>query len=517
MDNRDYKIENIPSEKFAFANTDDILHDKKLKTKQKSYFQDVLSRFAKNKSSVVAAVIIAVLVLFAIIGPMLANKNYVNSYLTDTMLVNYQYLKPRLSFMHGTGIWDGSKVVEVSQNKYDVYRGMEQEIGYPIIEDVISTTTTVDAFKQSTTLYKLRIDTYTSLNTFTQTLTADQYQALQAWQDENEIQVILPRVDTQVVGTNNIWYKSDMKGNAKLDSEGNFIPSYYTTGNDDYTSKMRLAIDPWTEENPSAGWRYAQRTGTSDAGYNYVVRLSAYNYFIYRYGFEPNFVFGTDARGFDIFSRLASGARFSFILAITVSLINLFIGAIYGAVEGYYGGVVDIVMERISDILSGIPFTVVTVLFSLHLASKIGIVPSLLFAFISTGWIGMASRVRMQFYRFKNQEYVLASRTLGASDFRIMFKHIFPNSLGTIITGSVLVIPSVIFSETSLSYLGIINLDSASVTSIGAMLSAGQTCMTSAPHVVFFPALFIALLMISFNLFGNGLRDAFNPSTRGVE
>ena len=121
----------------------------------------------------------------------------------------------------------------------------------------------------------------------------------------------------------------------------------------------------------------------------------------------------------------------------------------------------------------------------------------------------MASRVRMQFYRFKNQEYVLASRTLGASDFRIMFKHIFPNSLGTIITGSVLVIPSVIFSETSLSYLGIINLDSASVTSIGAMLSAGQTCMTSAPHVVFFPALFIALLMISFNLFGNGLRDAF--------
>ena len=129
----------------------------------------------------------------------------------------------------------------------------------------------------------------------------------------------------------------------------------------------------------------------------------------------------------------------------------------------------------------------------------------------------MASRVRMQFYRFKNQEYVLASRTLGASDFRIMFKHIFPNSLGTIITGSVLVIPSVIFSETSLSYLGIINLGSASVTSIGAMLSAGQTCMTSAPHVVFFPALFIALLMISFNLFGNGLRDAFNPSTRGVE
>ena len=204
-------------------------------------------------------------------------------------------------------------------------------------------------------------------------------------------------------------------------------------------------------------------------------------------------------------------------LAIVVSVINLMIGAIYGAIEGYYGGVVDMVMERISDIIGGIPFTVVTVLFSLHLASKIGMVPSLLFAFVSTGWLGMAGRVRMQFYRFKNQEYVLAARTLGASDFRIMFKHIFPNSMGTIITGSVLVIPSVIFSETSLSYLGIINLSSAQMTSIGAMLSEGQGCMTSAPHVVLFPALFIALLMISFNLFGNGLRDAFNPSTRGVD
>ena len=129
----------------------------------------------------------------------------------------------------------------------------------------------------------------------------------------------------------------------------------------------------------------------------------------------------------------------------------------------------------------------------------------------------MAGRVRMQFYRFKNQEYVLAARTLGASDFRIMFKHIFPNSMGTIITGSVLVIPGVIFSETSLSYLGIINLNSTQMTSIGAMLSQGQGCMTDAPHVVLFPALFIALLMISFNLFGNGLRDAFNPSTRGVD
>ena len=123
----------------------------------------------------------------------------------------------------------------------------------------------------------------------------------------------------------------------------------------------------------------------------------------------------------------------------------------------------------------------------------------------------------MQFYRFKNSEYVLAARTLGASDFRIMFKHIFPNSLGTIVTGSILVIPGVIFSETSLTYLGIIDLNSTSMTSIGSMLTGGKEVMTKAPHVVLFPALFIALLMICFNLFGNGLRDAFNPSLRGTE
>ena len=129
----------------------------------------------------------------------------------------------------------------------------------------------------------------------------------------------------------------------------------------------------------------------------------------------------------------------------------------------------------------------------------------------------MASTVRMQFYRFKNQEYVLAARTLGANDWRVIWKHIFPNTLGTIITGSILVIPGVIFSESSLTYLGIVNLESSTITSVGTMLGNGRDYFTSYPHIILFPALFIALLEISFNLFGNGLRDAFNPSLRGTE
>ena len=174
-------------------------------------------------------------------------------------------------------------------------------------------------------------------------------------------------------------------------------------------------------------------------------------------------------------------------------------------------------MERFSDILSRVPFLVVATLFQLHLAKKVGPVPSLLFAFVLTGWIGMASTVRMQFYRFKGQEYVLASRTLGAKDMRIMFKHIFPNALGTIVTSSVLVIPGVIFQESSLTYLGIVNLDSSTMTSVGTMLANGRQYLSSDPHIILFPALFISLLMISFNLFGNGLRDAFNPALRGSD
>ena len=174
-------------------------------------------------------------------------------------------------------------------------------------------------------------------------------------------------------------------------------------------------------------------------------------------------------------------------------------------------------MERITDILASVPFIVVATLFQMHLADKVGTFPSLLFAFILTGWIGIAGRVRTQFYRFKGQEYILAARTLGASDRRLIFRHILPNSLGTIITGTVLIIPGVIFSESFLSFLGIVNLETSGMTSVGTLLAGGQSYLSKFPHMIFFPAVFIALLEISFNLFGNGLRDAFNPSLRGAD
>lgn len=521
------KYNDIPKESFEMTTDSDYLHDKKLDTKPVGYLKDAFRRFSKNKGSVVAAVIILLLVLYAIIGPFCFHQSYQDAYETDNLLKKYKELLPRITIFDGTGFWDGTKEEEVSAGRLAILKGQSIETGYETIQKIVSEETTTDVFGKTSTLYTIRRNTYYSIPVFLETLDYESYKKLQDWQDETGKQVILPRVNGeksriyQVGSQFSVWYTCDEKGNPTLDINGNLIPAYYTTQDegdrDHYTSKVRVAGDPGIEDPTSEKrYQYAQRTGT-EGQYNYIVRINPYAYFEYRYGFEPAFAFGTDSNGYDIFTRLAKGARFSLLLALFVSVVNLTIGAIYGAIEGYYGGVIDMTMERISDILANIPFMVVTVLFQLHLSAKVGIVGALIFAFLVTGWIGMASRVRMQFYRFKNQEYVLAARTLGASDGRIIWKHIFPNSLGTLITGSVLVIPGVIFSETSLSYLGIISLDSQTMSSVGAMLSAGQSVMTSAPHVVLFPALFIALLMISFNLFGNGLRDAFNPSLRGSE
>lgn len=498
----------IAPEKFRFVPEEGRMHDQKLETKPIGYFKDAMIRFSKNKGSVVAAWIILILVLYAIFVPIFCETNY-SLALTDTMYLNYTKLPPKIPIL---GL-DGTSKVTFNASKYQIYRALEEETGLNTIVDVYRADYTDATASKKSTFYDLRVDDYKSMGMTYMTLTEAQFEDLQRWQDKTGIQVIYPAITDSKQTDANIWYEADKKGQPKLDKEGNFKAIYKTTTPDDtlYHS-LRIAAD----NDPDHPFAYTRVTGTSTAR-SLVTRINKYTYFQYRYGFEPQFIFGTNSRGQDIFTRLAAGARFSFMLAIGISAINLCLGAIYGAIEGYYGGTTDLVMERISDILAEVPFMVVTTLFQLHLANKVGVVPALLFAFVLTGWIGMAARVRMQFYRFKGQEYVLAARSLGAKDMRLMFRHIFPNSLGTIITGSVLAIPNVIFSESSLTYLGIVNLESSTMTSVGTMLANGKDFLATDPYIIFFPALFISLLEISFNLFGNGLRDAFNPSLRGAE
>lgn len=219
--------------------------------------------------------------------------------------------------------------------------------------------------------------------------------------------------------------------------------------------------------------------------------------------------FGSDSLGRDMFTRLWQGTRVSLILAFAVTAVNLSIGLVVGAVAGYYGGWVDMLIQRLLEIMTSIPQLPLTILLIMWFGS--GIVP-LIIVFVLTGWVGTSNSVRIQFYRYKNREYVLASRTMGAKDRRIMYRYILPNAVGTIITNVALSLPFVIFQEAGLSYLGL--GIQAPNPSIGQLLSDGQKVLIEYPYLLLFPGLVIILLMLSFNLLGNGLRDAFNPDLR---
>lgn len=247
-------------------------------------------------------------------------------------------------------------------------------------------------------------------------------------------------------------------------------------------------------------------------GNDYRVQLD-----IYRYAFDQDvddvyFWFGTTATGHDLFTMLWMGSRISLLLALLVTIINITIGVTIGSIVGYYGSTLDIVFERIVDIISNIPFMVILTLMLLRYGSGFGVI---IFAFVFAGWISSYSTSRIQVYRYKNREYVLAARSYGASDRRIITKHILPNAMGTLITSFSLSLPSFIFAESTYSYLGIINYPG--VQSVGRLLADGQQVMQHHFHLLLYPAIYLSLLMLSFNLFSNGLRDAFNPSLRGVD
>ena len=506
------KFEKIPKELFEFAQLDAVLHDKKMETKARGFFADAFLRFKKNKSSVVAAWIIGLLVLFAILSPI------VSSYTIKDKDVIYQNYPPYVEKMakKGYNFLNGGKVL-TSQNEQslDKWHAIGKETGMDPVLAILGTEEVESKYRgqiRVTKYYKLKLNHYFAVGIRTQTFSYEEFADIQRFQDEAGIQVIYPWVEAKdIAGIDNdpaIWYQvKDSKGTPVKDENGDWIPAY--------SSNAAIEGAPYTSqriEGDPGDWIYSvHKSGAVSARFCY------YNYYIYKNGHEPRYVFGTNVMGQDLFMAIGVGARFSLVFAVLVSAINLFIGAIYGAIQGYYGGKIDLIMDRIVDVLSGLPFIVCVTLFQLHLSSKVGVVGSFLFAYILTGWIGMSALVRKQFYRFKGQEYVLAARTLGASDKRLMFKHIFPNSMGTIITSCALVIPSVINSETNMTYLNIVNLSEFAGTTIGTLMSQGQGVATTSPHAMIFPAIFISLLLISFNLFGNGLRDAFNPSTRGME
>lgn len=216
--------------------------------------------------------------------------------------------------------------------------------------------------------------------------------------------------------------------------------------------------------------------------------------------------FGTDTFGRDIFTRVWEGTRVSLIIALSAVLIDVCIGMIYGLISGYFGGKVDMVMQRFAEILNGIPTLVVVTLMGLVLPSGIW---SIILALMITGWIPMERIARAQVLKVKEQEYILASRTLGSSKFSLIFKDILPNIFGQVIVTSMFSIPNAIFLEAYLSFLGL--GVPQPLASLGSLVSDGYKCMTTFPHILITPVLAMSILMLSFNLFADGLRDAFDP------
>lgn len=220
-------------------------------------------------------------------------------------------------------------------------------------------------------------------------------------------------------------------------------------------------------------------------------------------------ILGTDKLGRDLFVRAFEGGRVSLIIAFAAVFVNLVIGLIYGGISGYFGGTVDVIMMRIVEIINGIPYMIVVIL--LLIVMEPGIF-TMVVAYGITSWTGMARLVRGQVLQLKGQEFIVASEAMGAKSSRIISRHLIPNALSVIIVNVTMAIPSAIFTESFLSYLGLgVQVPNPSW---GVLAADGQQSFITYPYQLIIPAALISLTMLSFNLFGDGLRDALDPRLR---
>jgi ABC-type dipeptide/oligopeptide/nickel transport system permease subunit len=632
------QFDTIDKSKFEFVQVDKKIYDKKFETKPIGYFKDAMIRFGKNKTNVIATLILFTIIAMSILVPIFSPKN------AEVLEERLAFLPPRIPVLEDWGIFDGTiKRVDqvVDLTTIDPETGLGRPAGVPIeyiVMDTLENYEVACTIREATcqggqavlrldsnsthvsvisasflqfskpfeSLLKINIHGFvekdpadeTFLNVYITPTFGGAYELIGSFDtagvQEIDIFELYPaaffitskiKLELQSTNPNNtVAIESvEVYNNNQTEpvfTNSGFVLASYTIDSTDggagryvrqngtqLMSSYRyrsydaafgprtvlafsqeeyneiLAANPETcvqsadPDNPQ-GWLFEegcpiikvirQNSGVQVGGvwyfsYNLVLDYARYM----GYDSVPYYIFGTSAAGKDLFKLIWIAMRTSLLVGVIVSAINISFGIVYGAVSGYYGGTVDLLMERFTEIVGRIPW-LVTLSIAVALLSGVqgaGIYV-LIIVLVISGWIGIAGITRTQFYRYKGREYVLASRTLGASDGRLIFRHILPNAIGTIITASILSIPYVIFSESTISYLGFgighgTNFTIFGITfsgvSLGVLLADGRDKLLNYPYLTIFPAILISILMITFNMFGNALRDAFNPALRGAE
>ena len=514
-------IPDIPSEKFKFATGRDLKHDSKFDTKPVSYFQGAFRRFCKNKGAVVGGIVIMCLLLFAIAAPFFTP--FTPAYYD--MVYSYVTPKSKLFVDKGIDFWDGCKTKKTNYLGYIKDVAIAQETGRDVIKRGEYTVS------EDSASYFYRYDTYYGVGFGKyKIISQEEFDKIQAYQNETGRQVIYPVVkstDRPTLEKNkydaNIYYKmEDPKASTvrpKLDSDGKIIPNYWKYSKDDASSlipeynSLRIEGENGIVEN---GTTYYYAYGRKVDG-GIEVRAEYYEYYIYSHtqvkkdGIEePLFIFGTTETGKDIFACLSYGARFSFVFATIVVAVTFIVGVIWGCISGYFGGIVDIVIMRIADMMISFPGVILAIAIAGIMG---GSLINAMIALTAVPWTKYARLSRSMVLKIKRREFVDAAVVSGGSAAHILWVHILPNILPLMVITAAADIGAMMMELAGLSFLGFGSQPPA--PEWGLMLNEGRQQLQTAPWLMFFPGLSIFITVVVFNLWGDSLRDVLDPRNEG--